>query len=58
MQGTVVLKCRTALGQEEPAANPPSAFQPLMERVGVPLLWVGVGIGIGYILATRSRRSA
>lgn len=57
MQGTVVLKRRTALGQEEPA-NPPSPFQPLMERVGVPLLWVGVGIGIGYILASRSRRSA
>lgn len=58
MQGTVTLKHRSALGQEEPAANPPSPFQPLMERVGVPLLWVGLGIGIGYILASRSRRSA
>jgi hypothetical protein len=48
MQGTVSLKRRTALGQEEPAAKPPAAFQPFIDKVGVPLLW----FGIGYLAAT------
>lgn len=58
MRDSVILKRRTSLGQEEGEAPPPSPFQPLMERVGVPLLWVGLGIGIGYILASRGRKSA
>lgn len=56
MQDSIALKTLYALGEGE-APKPPSVMQPLMDKVGVPLLWVGVGIGIGYILATRSRRA-
>jgi hypothetical protein len=48
MQGTVALKRRSALGQEEGEVKPPSVFQPFIDKVGVPLLW----FGIGYLAAT------
>lgn len=62
MQGTVSLPRprlmrRGSLGQDD-VAKPVSAFQPLMDKVGVPLLWVGLGIGIGYILASRPKRAS
>jgi hypothetical protein len=48
MRDTVTLKRRTMLGQEEGATKPPTAFQPFIDKVGVPLLW----FGIGYLAAT------
>lgn len=45
--GTVTLKRRLgALGAAEGKA--PTVFQPFIDKVGVPLLW----FGIGYLAAT------
>lgn len=48
-----------ALGQETPGAQPQaaSAFAPLIDKIGVPLLW----FGLGYLAATlmqKPRRAA
>lgn len=48
MRDTVSLRPRTLLGAEEGAAKPPSTFQPFIDKVGVPLLW----FGLGYLAAT------
>lgn len=47
---------RRFFGDDAPAPQAPSAFAPLVDKVGVPLLWMG----LGYLLAkmTGKPRSA
>jgi len=58
MQGNVSLKRRSALGEETgEAPKPPAMFQPFIDKVGVPILW----FGLGYLAATlmqKPRRAA
>lgn len=45
MQNTPTYK-RAAFGQDDGPLPPPSAFAPVLERVGVPLMWMAIGYAL------------
>lgn len=50
------------VGQENlPEGASAQVPSPLLDKVGVPLLWLGIGFGVGYaacFLMTRPRRES